>query len=733
MQLSYVHRLWLPGIAPLHLLLACGVMAVIGLIFSVWLSIQSPWLGIEWRSVGQEAGLVVTKVNKGPALGKLRSGDTILAFEGIDGKRVVLDEAALLEDPDFSPTYAGYNRFLGYQHELYDVFTQANVIAILADGRRIALVPAVRTPVLQLPGEFWIMHLFGIGAFLIGVGVWSFRRGEPATRLFVLSGLGYAVAVFCAAIYTSRELVMNPQWFQALAVSNHFGNMLFGYSALALLWYCPQHLGRLPVVRMIYFSMLLIWINETLQLFEWPFHTYYLQFNFPFIFGVFFAVFQWRKARGQPLERAALKWFLLSIFISIGLTMLFFFIPVVFQTSPLVSIFTANGIIFSMYVGLALGVTRYRLFNLERWWLATWVWFFGGLLVILVDLALVYALNLRPLVALGFAILVGGWVYFPLRQWLWGKFIRSPKQMLDQYLPELMEMFILTSSVREFSNQWSLLLSRIFDPLNISEQEQIIDATRIRDNGLILLVPALSGQGSVKLACGNRGGRLFVPEDVRLADAILGLARKSANLREAQEKGASEERDRIMRDLHDDVGAKLLTLVHRAQSPENAQVARSALQTLRDTIYCLNEQAAAPLDEALADWRAELQDRIVSANIVFGWQQLEDLPVFVLTPRQRINLGRILHEAVSNVIRHAHADRIEIAVKVNDDSFQITISDNGHSVETKDWLAGTGMNNIRHRVEELGGGVQWCPHKSDDKPGQTGSVVDIRFPWLGGM
>ena len=66
-----------------------------------------------------------------------------------------------------------------------------------------------------------------------------------------------------------------------------------------------------------------------------------------------------------------------------------------------------------------------------------------------------------------------------------------------------------------------------------------------------------------------------------------------------KEHAVTEERERIYRDLHDDVGAKLLSLVYRAQRPEDADLARSALRDLREVVSCTGADRFS-LEEAAA-------------------------------------------------------------------------------------------------------------------------------------
>ena len=74
----------------------------------------------------------------------------------------------------------------------------------------------------------------------------------------------------------------------------------------------------------------------------------------------------------------------------------------------------------------------------------------------------------------------------------------------------------------------------------------------------------------------------------RRSAAAQVLAACEARLRvveaESREQAASQERERIYSDLHDDLGAKLLSLVYRAESPVQADLARAILQDLRDVV-----------------------------------------------------------------------------------------------------------------------------------------------------
>lgn len=184
-----------------------------------------------------------------------------------------------------------------------------------------------------------------------------------------------------------------------------------------------------------------------------------------------------------------------------------------------------------------------------------------------------------------------------------------------------------------------------------------------------------------------------------------------------RETAAAEERERIYRNLHDDIGAKLLSLAIRAKTPQDADIVRSALQDLRDVVS-RSAQADAPLTDLLADWRAEIVGRCTSAKLRLAWNQPDDLPERNMTAAEALNLGRILREALSNVLRHAEASSVVLSVHFADGGYQISVEDDGHS---KPGTAGRGMRNMQARAAQLGGQIDWIW-------GERGCRVLMRLP-----
>jgi two-component system, NarL family, sensor histidine kinase UhpB len=213
--------------------------------------------------------------------------------------------------------------------------------------------------------------------------------------------------------------------------------------------------------------------------------------------------------------------------------------------------------------------------------------------------------------------------------------------------------------------------------------------------------------------------------DKRVGEAAADAERTFAQLAELRiEQVIERERKRIAADLHDDLGAKLLTIVHTSESDRISTLAREALEEMRLSVRGLTGKPVR-LADALGDWRAEFVSRLGQANIGAQWQSpAEELPQ-TLPARAYVQTTRILREAISNIIKHSGAARCTVSSKVQDGDFVLTIQDNGHGIpmELGDKLdRGHGMASMKHRAKQLQG---QCLVESG--PG-FGTVIRLTIP-----
>lgn len=296
---------------------------------------------------------------------------------------------------------------------------------------------------------------------------------------------------------------------------------------------------------------------------------------------------------------------------------------------------------------------------------------------------------------------------------------------LDQQLPHLLQELCSQDNVQPLNTRWESLLTQIFPDADLSCHNQSIDQCQLSDDHSRLKIPAIYNGHMYELqAATSTTG--FSTTDIRLIESLLTMTRQFISTQEAIKQGALEERQRIARDLHDDVAARLLTLIHSSDNEQTIRLTRSILKSLRNAIYTLDNKATTTILDAITDMRSEIQERLNTLGILLDWQPLNAFDGLSFTPRQHINLHRILHEITTNIIRHADANIVSISLGLDHNRFHLRSCDNGQGFDIQHCIPGKGINNIQVRVAELNGQVSWQNNTNTEF--ETGCCVDIHFP-----
>jgi signal transduction histidine kinase len=171
------------------------------------------------------------------------------------------------------------------------------------------------------------------------------------------------------------------------------------------------------------------------------------------------------------------------------------------------------------------------------------------------------------------------------------------------------------------------------------------------------------------------------------------------------EQVMAQERKRIAADLHDDLGAKLLTIVHTSDSQRISTLAREALEEMRLSVRGLTGRPM-QLADALADWRAEVVARLGQANIETDWRGPDEDLEQTLPARSFVQTTRILRESVSNIIKHSGATNCKVRCALRNGEFELVVQDNGCGIpmELDGKLdRGHGMASMKHRAKQMRG------------------------------
>ena len=214
-------------------------------------------------------------------------------------------------------------------------------------------------------------------------------------------------------------------------------------------------------------------------------------------------------------------------------------------------------------------------------------------------------------------------------------------------------------------------------------------------------------------------GQTFTDVDQELAvglAAAAGVAIENARLHEqARAAGLLDERERIARDLHDDViqrlfatGLSLEAVAQHVSDPVSQQRIRSAVDDLnvsirqiRATIFELRQRRS-----SIASLRGAILDVCEQAAASLGFTPSCDIRGPIDTSVEepwRSHLLLCLREALSNVARHAHATAVLVGVRVAGDRLELRIADDGVGYRPTAGRPASGIDNMRVRAGALGG------------------------------
>lgn len=577
-------------------------------------------------------------------------------------------------------------------------------------------------PVTGLSHIFWIQIAIGFGAYAISGWVWALRPNDTATRLFLLSGI--ATMLFTYAPTPVRESVapIPDSVFVTLTLLNAGGASLFGIAMSTLfIWYparLPQR-GWLVAANTLFFT---VWTAIGLY---GTFHGRYDSvYNVHLIttiemLVICLAVLAQILATGRdPKARAVAIWFGLAVLFGAGGFITMTAIPGAFGLQAIIKAQYSFAFFLLIYIGVAAGLQRFRLFELGDWAYRILFYAAGAVLLLAIDAVLVSLVSLEPGSAFGVSLLAVALAYLPLRDIVGRRILPRPGLKQDELFLAVVDTAFGTSD-RSRHHRWRTLLDRLFAPLEIVESDAAIDEPDIREEGVEMRLPSTPGHPALILRHPWRGRALFSPAHLATARKLIELMAHAEESRRAYDRGVAEERGRIARDMHDNIGAQLLGALHSTDHDRKDLMIRETLTDLRDII----NNASTPgldLDETLADLRMESAERLASVGIELDWRndigQAPDLSTSAAHA-----LRSIVREAVSNTIRHSGAGRLTIQLDRSEGRACLVIADDGHGFDPQTVASGNGLSNIHSRTESLGGRVA-CESSG------TGTRLEIRFP-----
>ncbi len=184
------------------------------------------------------------------------------------------------------------------------------------------------------------------------------------------------------------------------------------------------------------------------------------------------------------------------------------------------------------------------------------------------------------------------------------------------------------------------------------------------------------------------------------------------------------ERERISRDLHDNVGTQLSLISNNIEwlehplKPISAEekteklhfvngAARDIIATLRETIWALKKEEISLVEFSDCLKVFVLMQAAAHQHMAFAFSEKIE-GALMLGPSEALNLFRICQEAIANALKHSEGSSLKIEIAGNGRSYQIAIADNGKGFDqsTVNTDVQNGLENVRFRAKEIGAAVR---------------------------
>ena len=285
-----------------------------------------------------------------------------------------------------------------------------------------------------------------------------------------------------------------------------------------------------------------------------------------------------------------------------------------------------------------------------------------------------------------------------------------------------------TERESEKKNQYLILKTYFENKKNLIEsnaQNQINEQKITYNNRLIFFISAtfLILLLAVYLFFQNKQNKVRI-KNVEMENELLSLKKDSEmNALIAKTEAILEERNRLARELHDDIGSSMSSVniyaeVALREMKNNPEKSKFAIEKQKKQISTINEnisdliwaiysknESFTNLFERIRDFAFDILN---SSNIHFEFLFDERLNNLILKPDAKKNLLLIVKEFINNSLKYSSAGKIQIKFSMlSADEFQLTIEDNGTGFNINSVRKGNGIDSFYKRAESMNAVIEY--------------------------
>ncbi|WP_157833726.1 sensor histidine kinase [Hydrogenovibrio kuenenii] len=282
---------------------------------------------------------------------------------------------------------------------------------------------------------------------------------------------------------------------------------------------------------------------------------------------------------------------------------------------------------------------------------------------------------------------------------LWLVWKRRPSEALClQAIKQLVPMF-QASSLRRMEDVYIQFILQRFQPQ--SYQKISKPKSKVYLESSELLLPTLNGQAYYLLKP-QLSGQTYTAEDLQWVEIVLYVAREVEASKQQRWLGVKEERQRIRRDLHDELTQDLIALMRSVDGDGQVQLANGAMNSLKNILSALSDEEML-LQDLLTTAQAQMRERMSLHDINLEWYEKNISSEDVVTAKVVSNVLKILKEAGCNVTKHSDTDNVKVVVNQFGHRLEVRIENEVIEKRFTEVSNQLGMKNIEARVNELHG------------------------------
>lgn len=721
---------WLILVGCVSLALFCG-----------WSVQHSPHLGIKLKKHGN--AVVVAEIEQDHlTLSGIQRGDTVLAIQGR-----TIEQVGFLSDPDLADTWKERDRYVEWKLFLARLVEHKAVeLTVSREGhRQVVQVPLLRLDLGQIAKRLWPLFLVGFTYLLISWLIWRQKRSE-AVWLNFISGVGVFISCVTTAAVYGVDVAPAAKGYTTLIALNAFGFHTCVLPMYLVLVFPTESkwVTRFPWIRIIPIGLFIAVV--CLYFMRLGIGPLMISFGLGIVALLGFPLILLLRlfSEKDPLAHRQMKWVTLGGLIGF---MPFTLLSAIPQALGFEGLPTDKMLLFSICTPFCLyfAITRYRLLDVGQIFDSFLVHGvtlgFLSLMELLIWQKLIRHFQEHTVVILALSMTLIVFVYAPLRwqieRWL-TTLLGKERIPITEAIQMLLEknsskgnarialQQTLVECMRPFQFQWIVRDSTTQDLLiELNGQRKAILGLELKHcpkgQESCLWAPLLSQNGpqgfcmqSAVVSGWSRSDLEYVSTLVHSAEPLLQI-QELDQMHKATREALIEQREEIIREMHDGLGSQLFGLSLLAQIPEQSsaeehaariheirEATGDAIDSLRTGLTVLSSPPGA-FGPSMISMLMRAEQLLSKVGIQLTIDIDDESATLQMKSHHIFSLLRASQEGITNIVKHSKASKAKVQVHCQENLLAITISDNGQGFLYRTDDIGHGLKNLTRRMQLMNG------------------------------